>query len=51
MVKDPKQFTNQASNPEYSVVLKKLQEQLDLRLKEEGIELDSNGKKYIQKEL
>jgi len=48
MRKDPKQFTNQAKNPEYSPVIKKLRQQLELRLKEEGLGLDKKGKKYIQ---
>jgi iduronate 2-sulfatase len=49
MVKDPKQFTNEVANPEYSTVLKQLREQLDSRLKEEGILLDKKTRKYKQK--
>jgi len=49
MGKDPKQFTNQAANSEYSTVLKQLREQFDLRLKEEGIIADKKTRKYKQK--
>jgi iduronate 2-sulfatase len=48
MGRDPKQFTNQASNPEYSTVLKQLRKQLDLRLKEEDIIQDKKTRKYMQ---
>jgi iduronate 2-sulfatase len=37
MVKDPKQFTNQAKNPEYATKLKGLRSRLDARLKETGL--------------
>jgi iduronate 2-sulfatase len=49
MKKDPKQFTNQASNPEYSTVLKQLQSQLDARIKEVGILSDQEAKEKRQK--
>ncbi|MEO1856485.1 MAG: sulfatase [Rubritalea sp.] len=48
MLKDPKQFSNQVSNPEYAIILKQLQKQLDSRLKEEGIILDKKTRKYSQ---
>ena len=49
MLKDPKQFTNQADNPEYSVKLEQLRRQLDARLDEEEIGVDGKNRKYIQK--
>ena len=49
MLKDPKQFTNQAANPEYSVKLEQLRRQLDARLDEEAIGVDGKSRKYIQK--
>jgi len=49
MAKDPKQFTNQVTNPEYSTVLKQLRKQLDIRLQEEGAIQDKKTGKYIQK--
>jgi iduronate 2-sulfatase len=49
MLKDPKQFSNHAANPEYAAVIQQLREQLELRLSAEGIGLDEQGKKYIQK--
>ena len=42
MNKDRLQFTNQATNPEYSSIFKQMQKQLDARIKEEGIKV---GKK------
>ena len=48
MRKDPQQFTNQVTNPEYAVVLQQIAAQLDARMKEEGIALDAKGRKYVQ---
>jgi len=44
MVKDPKQFTNQAANPEYASLLNRMQKQLDARIKEEGIQFGKKKK-------
>jgi hypothetical protein len=41
MVKDPKQFTNQAANPEYANQLAKLQTRLDHHIKEKGLRVKS----------
>jgi iduronate 2-sulfatase len=38
MGKDPKQFTNQAANPEYSNILKQMRSRLDARLMEAGLD-------------
>jgi len=50
MRKDPQQFTNQVTNPEYAVVLQQIGAQLDARLEKEGIVLDARGRKYVQGE-
>ena len=44
MVNDPLQFTNQAKNPEFSSVLAQMRKQLDVRMKEEEIEIMKNKK-------
>ncbi len=46
MVNDPLQFTNQVSNPEYLSELKQMRRKLDVRVKEERIEI---GKKMSKK--
>lgn len=50
MRKDPQQFTNEVTNPEYAVVLQQIGAQLDARLEAEGIVLDARGRKYVQGE-
>ena len=37
MIRDPKQFTNQATNPEYAAPLKQIKSRLDARMKKAGI--------------
>ena len=48
MRRDPKQFTNQVTNPEYAGVLKELRTQLDERLEKERIVQDRKTGKFIQ---
>ena len=45
MHKDPLQFTNQADNQEYSSALRQMQQQLEARMKEDGVKFIKKGNK------